>query len=143
MTNAESHDPTPKDGVPDVNTVTKAAAGAARKARQGKAAKSRKRRPSEPRKGGRASRTKTKTEAKSVKTGATAAIKKPRPKSKGARILDLIRRAKGATLAELMQASRWQAHSVRGFLSTAAKKYRCQIQSIKNEAGERVYQVKG
>ena len=100
MTNAESHDTTPKDGVPDVNTATKAA-GAARKARNGKAAaQSQKRRPSQPDKGGRAPHPKMR--AKSAKTGVRAAVKKPRPQSKGARILELIKRAKGATLAEIM-----------------------------------------
>ena len=141
MTNAESPDTTPQGGVPDANTATKPAR-AARKAGAGKAAaQSQKQRSSEPRKGRRASQ--RKTAAKSAKTRATAAAKQARPESKGARMLELIRRAKGATLSELMQATRWQAHSVRGFLSTARKKYRCKIQSLRNEAGERVYQVKG
>jgi hypothetical protein len=143
MTNVESDDTTVKDGVPDANTAT-TAAGAARKSRPGELAiKSQKRRPTKPRKGGRASHIKTKTGAKSAKTGATAAAIRPRPQSKGARILELIGRAKGATLAEIMHATKWQAHSVRGFLSTAAKKYRRKIQSLKNEAGQRVYQLKG
>jgi hypothetical protein len=34
----------------------------------------------------------------------------PRAESKGAQILDLIGRAKGATLAEIMRATDWQAH---------------------------------
>ena len=63
----------------------------------------------------------------------------PRPESKGAKILDLIGRPKGATLAELMKATDWQAHSVRGFLSTAAKKHGLTIESTKNDAGDRVY----
>jgi hypothetical protein len=65
----------------------------------------------------------------------------PRAESKGAKILELIGRAKGATLAEIMKATDWQAHSVRGFISTAAKKNRIKIESSKNEAGERVYKL--
>ena len=49
------------------------------------------------------------------------------------------RLAKGATLAEIMKATDWQAHSVRGFVSTAAKKHGVEIESAKNAAGERVY----
>ena len=53
----------------------------------------------------------------------------------------MIGRAKGATLAEIMKATGWQAHSVRGFLSTAAKKHRIKVESSKNEAGDRVYRI--
>ena len=66
----------------------------------------------------------------------------PRAESKGAKILELIGRPKGASLAEIMKATDWQAHSVRGFLSTAAKKHGLKIESTKTEAGDRVYQVK-
>jgi hypothetical protein len=65
----------------------------------------------------------------------------PRAQSKGAKILEMIARAKGATLAEIMKATDWQAHSVRGFISTAAKKNRLKIESAKNEAGERLYKI--
>ena len=65
----------------------------------------------------------------------------PRAESKGAKILDMIARAKGATLAEIMKATDWQAHSVRGFISIAAKKHSINIESSKNEAGDRVYRV--
>ena len=66
----------------------------------------------------------------------------PRAESKGAKILELIGRPKGASLAEIMKATSWQAHSVRGFLSTAAKKHGLKIESTKTEAGDRVYQIK-
>jgi hypothetical protein len=65
----------------------------------------------------------------------------PRAESKGAKILEMIGRAKGATLAEIMKATDWQAHSVRGFISTAAKKHGVKIESAKNEAGDRVYRI--
>jgi Protein of unknown function (DUF3489) len=66
----------------------------------------------------------------------------PRAASKGAKILELIGRPKGASLAEIMKTTAWQAHSVRGFLSTAAKKHGLKIESTKSEAGDRVYQIK-
>jgi len=65
----------------------------------------------------------------------------PRRKSKGATILELIQRAKGATLAEIMTATGWQAHSVRGFISTTGKKPGIRIESSRNESGDRVYQI--
>jgi hypothetical protein len=74
------------------------------------------------------------TQAKEART--------PRAESKGARILGLIGRPKGATLGEIMKTTAWQAHSVRGFLSTAAKKHGLRIESTKTEAGDRVYQIK-
>lgn len=68
-------------------------------------------------------------------------VPQPRAESKSAQILELIGRPKGATLAEIMRVSSWQAHSVRGFLSTATKKHRLKIASARNEAGERTYKV--
>jgi hypothetical protein len=78
----------------------------------------------------------------SKKAAKSPANKSPRAESKGAKILELIGRAKGATLAEIIKATGWQPHSVRGFLSTAGKKRGIEIESAKNDAGERVYQIK-
>ena len=63
--------------------------------------------------------------------------------SKAAKVLDLLKRPGGATLAELMKATGWQKHSVRGFLSgTIGKKMGLKLDSVKDEGGERTYSVK-
>jgi Protein of unknown function (DUF3489) len=63
--------------------------------------------------------------------------------SKAAKVLDLLKRSDGATLAELMKATGWQAHSVRGFLSgTVGKKLGLTVTSTKVEDGERTYSIK-
>ena len=62
--------------------------------------------------------------------------------SKTATVLALIQRAKGATLAEIMEATSWQPHSVRGFISgTLGKKMGLKVESAKREDGERVYSL--
>lgn len=64
--------------------------------------------------------------------------------SKKADIIRLLERAKGATLAELMTATSWQAHSVRGFISgTLGKRLKMKIDSFRTEKGDRAYRVKG
>lgn len=63
--------------------------------------------------------------------------------SKTAKVLDLLKRAGGVTAKELMKATRWQPHSVRGFLSgTIGKKMGLAVTSTKGEDGERSYCVK-
>jgi hypothetical protein len=75
----------------------------------------------------------------SAKAGETAA---PREGSKTETILGLLRRAKGATLAEITEAASWQAHSVRGFISgTLGKKMGLTVSSEKREDGTRVYSI--
>jgi hypothetical protein len=62
--------------------------------------------------------------------------------SKTARILDLLQRPGGATSKDLMKATGWLPHSVRGFLSgTARKKMGLTVTSTKGEDGERTYSV--
>jgi len=54
----------------------------------------------------------------------------------------MIGRTKGATLAEIMKATGWQAHSLHSFLSTAKRKHNLKIEYTKTEAGDWVYQIK-
>jgi hypothetical protein len=72
--------------------------------------------------------------------------KKARPirdGSKTAKVLDLLKRAGGATAKELIKVTGWQPHSVRGFLSgTVGKKMGLTVISTKSEDGERRYSVK-
>ena len=62
--------------------------------------------------------------------------------SKKAIVLELIRRADGASLKEIMEATAWQAHSVRGFISGAlGKKMGLTVESFKRTDGERAYRT--
>ena len=85
-----------------------------------------------PKKGAKAAKKTSKPEQKTAG---------PRAESKGAKILEMIGRAKGATLAEIMKATDWQPHSVRGYISIAQKKHSLKIESAKNDAGDRVYTI--
>jgi hypothetical protein len=54
----------------------------------------------------------------------------------------MLRRPEGATLQEIMSATGWMAHSVRGFLSGAlGKKMGITVESAKNDSGARVYRI--
>jgi hypothetical protein len=64
-------------------------------------------------------------------------------KNKAALVITLLKASKGATLQNLMCASGWQAHTVRGFVSGhLKKKLGLKVQSFKRD-GERVYTIKG
>jgi hypothetical protein len=53
----------------------------------------------------------------------------------------MMKRAKGATLAEIVDATGWQKHTVRGFVSILGNKGGQKIESSKNTAGERSYRI--
>lgn len=74
--------------------------------------------------------------AKAAKPTTTEVPAAAKPTRKGT-IVTLIERKGGATLAEIMEATGWQAHSVRGTLSTLGKTMK--IESAKNEEGARIY----
>ncbi len=62
--------------------------------------------------------------------------------SKTAQILALLKQPDGGTLKDIMSATAWQAHSVRGFISgTLGKKMGLSVVSAKNEGGDRVYRI--
>ena len=87
--------------------------------------------------------TKPLTAARVRKTAAavTAAERNP-PQSKSERVLSLLNQAGGATLDELMKATKWQAHSVRGFLSGVVRKRKgLPVSSECDGAGIRRYRI--
>jgi len=64
--------------------------------------------------------------------------------SKKAEVLALMRRSKGATLAEIMKTTGWQAHTVRGFVSgTLTKKLGLKVESFRSDDKERCYRITG
>ena len=71
-----------------------------------------------------------------------------RPRSregtKEVQLIAILRRPEGATIAQVIEATGWQAHTVRGAISGALKKKRgLEVTSEKNEDGERVYRIPG
>ena len=67
---------------------------------------------------------------------------KTREGSKKAIVLDMLRRPEGATLADIMTATGWQAHSVRGFISGGlGKKMGLTVESLKTPEGARAYRL--
>ena len=61
--------------------------------------------------------------------------------NKKAEVIAMMKRAKGATLAEIVEATGWQKHTVRGFVSILGSKGGQKIESSKNAAGERTYRI--
>jgi hypothetical protein len=55
----------------------------------------------------------------------------------------MLRRPGGATAKELLKATSWQPHSLRGFISgTLSKKMGLTVASAKGQDGERTYSLK-
>ena len=92
--------------------------------------------------------TKTTNSRKTNKQPANSTTRKTRPTTprvkptKANMILTLLRRSRGATLAELSEATGWLPHSVRGFLSgTVKKRMGLGVLSERDAKGVRRYRI--
>ena len=82
---------------------------------------------------------------KTVAVGPKATAKAtpvPTVETKQNAVLAMLRRPNGASIAEIVDATGWQPHSVRGFMSGALKKrLGIDVVSVKDGTGERRYHV--
>jgi uncharacterized protein DUF3489 len=61
--------------------------------------------------------------------------------NKKADVIAMMKRPKGVTLDQIMEATAWQKHTVRGFVSILGRKGGEKIDSAKNAAGKRTYRI--
>ena len=78
----------------------------------------------------------------------TVEAAKPAPRirenSKQAAVIQMLQRLEGATIAQVMAETGWQAHTTRGFFAGAIKKkLGLNLVSEKSEGGDRIYRVQG
>ena len=98
-------------------------------------------RPAQSKKSRPASRKASKPERSST---STSAVPSARAGTKQATLIDLLRRPGGATLADLVKATGWQPHSVRGAISgTLKKKLGLKVTSETTDRRGRVYRIVG
>lgn len=85
----------------------------------------------------------TNNEAKAAKSTAEEASPPaaPRAASKASMLIALLKREGGATLEDMMGATGWQKHSVRGFMAGALKKQRGLAVSSEKTGTGRVYRL--
>ena len=66
----------------------------------------------------------------------------PAPLNKQSHLIDLLHRPDGSTLSELMSATGWQAHSIRGIISgVLRKKLGLVVIRFKSDSGESGYRI--
>ncbi|MBR2536565.1 MAG: DUF3489 domain-containing protein [Hyphomicrobium sp.] len=87
---------------------------------------------------------KSKIEPKDATQNAVSAPKAQKAQigTKAEIVISLIKSKRGATIQDLMKATDWQAHSVRGFLAgTVKKKLGLDLTSSKSDGGVRRYRI--
>ncbi|HYN64858.1 MAG TPA: DUF3489 domain-containing protein, partial [Candidatus Limnocylindrales bacterium] len=78
--------------------------------------------------------------ARAARTAAPAG--KTREGSKQALLVDMLKRPEGTTIAQIVEATGWRPHTVRGaFAGALKKKLGLSVTSEKVEGGERVYRL--
>lgn len=83
------------------------------------------------------------TPAKQAKPAAKPRKPEARDGSKKSAVIEMLRRKEGVTAAEIAKITKWQPHTIRGFISgMISKKMKLAVESVRNEQGERVYRVK-
>lgn len=93
---------------------------------------------------GKASKTKEPPGGPAKKTpGAKAKPGGPRPTSKIAKVVEMLRKPGGATIKAIMDATDWQAHSVRGAIAGAIKKKMGLKVVAETRGDERIYRIGG
>ena len=80
------------------------------------------------------------TKTQPALTSATTDSAAPKPLRKSALVLKLLSRARGATLAELMEPTGWQPHSTRAHLSRLRSKGMI-VTREQRKSGETAYRV--
>ena len=82
------------------------------------------------------------TATTTVTVVATEQKTRTRENSKQATVISMLKRPEGATIAQICEATSWQAHTVRGtFAGAFKKKLGLSITSDKTQGGERTYRV--
>ncbi len=83
---------------------------------------------------------KTKAQKSAPKPATTE--RKTREGTKQALVIEMLNRPEGATIAEIIEATAWASHSVRGFLAgTLKKKLGLMIESEKDDSRGRLYKI--
>jgi Protein of unknown function (DUF3489) len=83
-----------------------------------------------------------KAQARAKEPGLERAVHSPRENTKQAMLIGMLRRSEGATIAEIMAATGWQAHTVRGAIAGALKRrLGLEVTSDKVEGRGRVYRI--